>query len=66
MENVGIFYDLMEYFTAICYNLWQFGIVGGHLIYFFPIWYAWSKQNMATLIGPTVGTRDFNPRIGTL
>jgi hypothetical protein len=26
MENVGIFYDHPEYFTAIQNNLWQFGI----------------------------------------
>jgi hypothetical protein len=26
MENVGIFYDHVEYLTTICYNLWQFGI----------------------------------------
>jgi hypothetical protein len=25
MENVGIFYDHLEYFKAICYNLWPFG-----------------------------------------
>jgi hypothetical protein len=34
MENVGIFYDHLEYFTAIWYNLWLFGIVCGHLVYF--------------------------------
>jgi hypothetical protein len=34
MENVSIFYDHLEYFTAIWYNLWPFGIVCGHLVYF--------------------------------
>jgi hypothetical protein len=34
MEKVGIFYDHMECFTAIFYNLWPFGIVCGHLVYF--------------------------------
>jgi hypothetical protein len=34
MENVGIFYDHSEYFTAIWYTLWPFGIVCGHLVYF--------------------------------
>jgi hypothetical protein len=34
MKNVGIFYDHMEYFTAICYNVWPFGIVCCHLVYF--------------------------------
>jgi hypothetical protein len=26
MVNVGIFYDHLEYFMAIWYNLWPFGI----------------------------------------
>jgi hypothetical protein len=34
MENVGILYEHMEYFTAICYHLWPFDIVCGHLEYF--------------------------------
>jgi hypothetical protein len=34
MEKVGIFYDHFKYFTAIWYNLWPLGIVGGHLVYF--------------------------------
>jgi hypothetical protein len=34
MENVSTFYDLTEYFTSICYNIWLFGIVCGHLVYF--------------------------------
>jgi hypothetical protein len=29
--------DHSEYFTAIWYNLWLFGIVGGHLVYFFQL-----------------------------
>jgi hypothetical protein len=33
-ENVGIFYDNLEYFTAIWYNSWPFGIVCGHFEYF--------------------------------
>jgi hypothetical protein len=37
MVNVGIFYDHFEYFMAIWYNLWPFGIVCGHLLHiFFP------------------------------
>jgi hypothetical protein len=32
--NVGIFYDHLEYFLAIWYNLWTFGVVCGHLKYF--------------------------------
>jgi hypothetical protein len=34
MVNVGIFYDHLEYITAIWYNVWPFGIVCGHLVYF--------------------------------
>jgi hypothetical protein len=40
MENVGICYDNLEYFTAIGYNLLSVGI---------PIWYVWTKKNLATL-----------------
>jgi hypothetical protein len=32
MENVVIFYDHSEYFTAIWYNLWLFGIVCSYLV----------------------------------
>jgi hypothetical protein len=34
MKNVVLFYDHLEYFTAIWYNLWPLGIVCGHLVYF--------------------------------
>jgi hypothetical protein len=37
MENVGIFYDHMEYFTAICYNLRSFGIGSLWSFGMFPI-----------------------------
>jgi hypothetical protein len=40
MGNVFVFYDHLEYFTAIWYHLWQFGTVCGHLVgIFFPFWY---------------------------
>jgi hypothetical protein len=36
MENVEIFYNDLEYFTAIWYtiwyNLWSFGVVYGRLV----------------------------------
>jgi hypothetical protein len=39
MENVVIFYNCLEHFTAIWYNLWPFGIVCCHLVFFrFGIW----------------------------
>jgi hypothetical protein len=34
MENIFIFYDHLNYFMPIWYNLWQLGTVGGHLVYF--------------------------------
>jgi hypothetical protein len=33
-ENVGIFYDHLEYFTALWCMLWPFGTVCGHLVHF--------------------------------
>jgi hypothetical protein len=32
-----IFYDRLEYFTAVWYNVWPFGIVCGHLVYFYVL-----------------------------
>jgi hypothetical protein len=34
MENIGIFYDHWEYWSAIWYISMQFGIVCHHLVYF--------------------------------
>jgi hypothetical protein len=39
MENLGIFYDDLVYFTAIGNILCPFGIFRGHLVYFVVIWY---------------------------
>jgi hypothetical protein len=39
MENLGIFYDHLVYFTAIGNILWPFGIFCGHLVYFGQFWY---------------------------
>jgi hypothetical protein len=49
-ENVGIFYDHLEYFTSIWYYLWPFDMACGHLVKLFPIWYVWTKKNLATLL----------------
>jgi hypothetical protein len=54
MVNVGIFYDHLEYFMAIWYNLWPFGIVCGHLLYFSrsgmfgprKIWQTWAPPSL--------------------
>jgi hypothetical protein len=56
MQNLGIFYDHLVYFTSIGNILWPFGIFCGNLVYFVVIWYIlpvlvfWSKTNLATLI----------------
>jgi hypothetical protein len=50
IETVVIFYGLLEYFTAILYNLQPFGTVCGHLVYFIPFWYVWTKKNLSTLL----------------
>jgi hypothetical protein len=47
MVNVGIFYDHLEYFMAIWYNLWPFGIVCG---YTSPVLVCLDKENLATLV----------------
>jgi hypothetical protein len=39
MENIGLFYDHLVYFTAIGNILWPFGIFCGNLVYFPPFWY---------------------------
>jgi hypothetical protein len=39
MEDVGTFYGLLVYFTAMWYILWPFGIFIGPLVYIFPFWY---------------------------
>jgi hypothetical protein len=53
MENLGIFYEYLVYFTAIANILWPFGIVCGHLLYFPPFWYfvprkIWQPCNLHT------------------
>jgi hypothetical protein len=50
LRPFGIFYDHLEYFTAIWYILWPFGIVSGHLVHFYrlgmlrprKIWQPWA------------------------
>jgi hypothetical protein len=34
MENVVILYDHLEHFMSIWHNVWQFGTVCRHLVYF--------------------------------
>jgi hypothetical protein len=53
MENVGLFYDHLEYLMAIWYNFWPFGI-------FFPFWYVWIKKNLATLFQESLLKKKIN------
>jgi hypothetical protein len=42
MEDLGVFYGLWVYFTAVWYILRPFGI-------FSPVWVYCTKKNLATL-----------------
>jgi hypothetical protein len=59
MENVGIFYDHLEYFTAIWYNLWPFGKVCRHLVYFFQFGMFGPKKNLAILVSIVTNIRFY-------
>jgi uncharacterized oligopeptide transporter (OPT) family protein len=50
MENLGILYAHLVYFTAIGNILWPFGIFCGNWVYFFPFLVYWIKINLATLV----------------
>jgi hypothetical protein len=41
MEDVGIFYGHIVYFTTKWYILWAFGTFGGYLVHLVVIWYIW-------------------------
>jgi hypothetical protein len=45
MENAGIFYGHLEYFTVIWYLLWPFGnVVVNWYTYFPSFWYMYSAK----------------------
>jgi hypothetical protein len=44
--NVGIFYDHLEYFMAIWYNLRPFGTIYGRLVWFLVICYIFPQFGM--------------------
>jgi hypothetical protein len=44
MENLGIFYDNLVYFTTIGNILFPFGIFCGNFVYFFPVLVGISDQ----------------------
>jgi hypothetical protein len=50
MEDIGIFYDHLVYFSAIGNILWPFGMFCGHLEYFFPVLVFCAKKNLATQV----------------
>jgi hypothetical protein len=49
MENVGLFYDHLAYFTAIWYILRPFGTFYSHLVYSFLFLVSCTNKNPATL-----------------
>jgi hypothetical protein len=59
MVNAGLFYDHLEYFKVIWYNLWPFGTVCGHLLYYSQfgmfeprkIWQPWCSMTKKTQEG---------------
>jgi hypothetical protein len=51
MENAGIIYIHLEYFTVIWYILWPFGNVMVILVYFPSFLVNFVKKNLATLFG---------------
>jgi ABC-type spermidine/putrescine transport system permease subunit II len=63
MEDVGIVYGHLVYFTAIWYVLWPFRIFYGHLVYFSPFWYVAQKENLAT---PLETSYSKFPKLATL
>jgi hypothetical protein len=51
MENLGIFYDHLVYFTAIGNILLPFGIFCGNWVYFSPSWYFGPRKIWQPWIG---------------
>jgi hypothetical protein len=50
MEDGGIFYGQLVYFTVNWYILWSFGIFHGYLVNIFPVLVCNTKKNLATLV----------------
>jgi hypothetical protein len=51
MKDVGIFYGLLVYFTAIKYILWTFGRFYGYVVDFSTCWYrCCTDKNLASLV----------------
>jgi hypothetical protein len=50
MEDVGIFYVHVVYFTAKWYKLWPFGTFCALFGIFFPVLIGCTEKNLATLI----------------
>jgi hypothetical protein len=44
MEDVGKFYVDFVNYPAIWHILWPFGILYGHLVYFYPFWYVVARK----------------------
>jgi hypothetical protein len=71
MENIGIFYDHLEYFTAFTYKFLPFCIVCDRLVYFFQcgmlgarkLWQPWPRPR--GLIFKKIGTGIISVRFAT-
>jgi hypothetical protein len=61
LEDVGIMYGHLVYFTDISYILWHFRIFCGHFDVFFPVLEICTKKNLATLVQypPSMYTKWF-------
>jgi hypothetical protein len=60
MENVGMFFCHLEYFTANWYIIWPIGnLHSGNLVCISPFWYIVSK-NLATLNNCATTIRENN------
>jgi hypothetical protein len=62
MEDVGIFYGHLVYFTAISYILWTFGIFYGNLVHFPPVLVYCTEKNLAAL-GQRIDSCDRKARV---
>jgi hypothetical protein len=45
VEDIGIFYGHLVYFTVIRYSIWTFGTFSGNLVYFSPCWYLCQEKS---------------------
>jgi hypothetical protein len=64
MEDVGIFYGPLVYFTAIWCFRWTFGIFRGNLVYFPPFWYVVTRKSWQPRVGGKLMPRSLPKQLG--